>query len=78
MLVDAEHPGSKGARAACGGYLRCVQCGAVFDAGRVDRRYCSGACRAAASRERKADKLAEQARELADLVGRLQRLTGRS
>ena len=42
-------------RAAARAGRRCEQCAELLDAGRVDARYCSSACRQKAYRQRKAD-----------------------
>ena len=50
---------------------RCERCGAELDGGRPDRRFCGGACRARASRERSRARLrAELAAELEELLVR--------
>ncbi len=74
MCVDAEQPGSNAARAPLAGGLACERCGAPFSEGRIDRRYCSARCRAAASR----DRAAARVRKLEALIGELARVAGRS
>jgi len=53
------------AEAARAPLMTCLACGVNVITARPDRRYCSGRCRARASRERKA-------RELQELIARLQ------
>jgi hypothetical protein len=45
------------AEAARAPFMTCLACGVNVITGRPDRRYCSGRCRARASRERKARQL---------------------
>jgi hypothetical protein len=53
------------AEAARAPFMTCLACGVNVITGRPDRRYCSGRCRARASRERKT-------REIDALITRLQ------
>jgi len=64
VLLDAERSASRGS-------LRCVRCGTAYPPGRQDRRSCSDGCRAAASRERQADRV----RKMEALIGELAKLT---
>jgi predicted nucleic acid-binding Zn ribbon protein len=59
-------------RAALGGTLACRQCGRVFAPGRPDKRSCSDRCRAAASRQRQAERVAR----MEALINELARLAG--
>jgi hypothetical protein len=72
--MDGQAVGSalQGERAASRGSVSgtCAQCGGVYR-GRADKRFCTDACRTRHGREQKT-------RELAELVGRLQRLAGRA
>jgi len=77
-VVVIEHkadPGVDSAHALSTGCLRCARCGARVPAGRDGRshkrRYRSGRCRAAASREAQAAKL----QRMEALIGELAKLT---
>jgi len=71
--MDGQAVGStsQGERAASRGTVSgtCAQCGGVYR-GRADKRFCTDACRTRHGREQKA-------REVADLVARLQDLARR-
>ena len=70
--VQGHGPGavrtSDGARAPSTA-IQCDGCGAPLIGGRPDRRFCSGACRARTSRERRAE--SERARLRAELAAEL-------
>jgi predicted nucleic acid-binding Zn ribbon protein len=46
----------------------CARCGADFPLDRIEKRYCSDRCRAAASRERRATKVRKMEGLIADLA----------
>ncbi len=56
--------------------LRCQNCGRSFEAQKSTAEYCSGRCRAAASRRRKAQAQEERDRRLQRLVEVLAREMG--
>jgi hypothetical protein len=72
MDGQARRSASQAERAASTGMVSgtCAQCGHAYR-GRADKRFCTDACRTRHGREQKT-------RELAELVGRLQRLAGRA
>ena len=72
MDGQARRSASQGERAASRGTVSrtCAQCGGAYR-GRADKRFCTDACRTRHGRELKA-------REVAELVERLQRLAGRA
>ena len=60
---------TEGERSALSGGL-CKQCGQPFPPGRTEKRFCSDACRARASRERRVRQLKTLIAQLTELAGK--------